>query len=163
LRYGFELIDRIVFLEVECLPTESAQEAEPALRPIRPNDVAKLANLDRLSFGDLWRYDLGNFMELLVTTSHAVIAEASGAVVGYAISDTVNGDGYLIRIAVHPDHRLRGVGSRLLSDCLNHCRSCGASKVILNTQESNAASLRLYHSFGFQRFGRRVPVLVREL
>jgi len=162
-RHGFELIDRIVFLETQRFQADTVPLAEHVVRPVRPNDVSTLVELDNLSFADLWRYDLGNFMELLVTRSHSVVAEAAGSVVGYAISDTVDGAGYLIRLAVHPDHRQRGLGSRLLSDCLDHCMSRGVSKVVLNTQESNSASLQLYEGFGFQRFGRRVPVLVREL
>jgi len=162
-RYGFELVDRVVFLESQGTDGHRGEVVDLNLRPIRPNDLSALAELDSLSFEELWRYDRGNFMEVLVTREYSIVAEMAGALVGYAISDTVNGDGYLVRIAVHPDYRHRGVGGRLLQDCLDHCLGGGANRVILNTQESNVASLMLYETFGFRRFGRRVPVLVREL
>ncbi|MCB9118075.1 MAG: hypothetical protein H6639_24230, partial [Caldilineaceae bacterium] len=51
----------------------------------------------------------------------------------------------------------------LLNGALAHCQDQGARETIINTQDSNQASLRLYEGFGFRRVGRRVPLLVREL
>jgi ribosomal protein S18 acetylase RimI-like enzyme len=83
--------------------------------------------------------------------------------VGYAISDVLGDAGFIVRLAVRPDAQGRGVGSQLLTDALDYCRASGAAVVRLNTQESNLASHHLYQRFGFQRSGRRVPVLVRKV
>jgi [ribosomal protein S18]-alanine N-acetyltransferase len=71
--------------------------------------------------------------------------------------------GQIIRLAVHPGAQRQGIGRALLNDGLAYCHANHARRVTINTQESNAASLRLYEQSGFRRIGRRVPLLVRPL
>lgn len=162
-RAGFNLVDRIVYLERPTAPTPPPQKPQAVLRPICGGDLAALLTLDSAAFDPLWRFDRGHFMELLVTTGHSTIAEKAERPVGYAVSDVVGETGFIVRLAVHPDFQGQGVGSQLLADSLDYCRAAGAATVRLNTQESNVASHHLYQRFDFQRAGRRVPVLVREL
>ncbi len=162
-RAGFNLVDRIVYLERPTAPTPPPQKPQAVLRPICGGDLAALLTLDSVAFDPLWRFDRGHFMELLVTTGHSTIAEKAERPVGYAVSDVVGETGFIVRLAVHPDFQGQGVGSQLLADSLDYCRAAGAATVRLNTQESNVASHHLYQRFDFQRAGRRVPVLVREL
>ena len=161
-RAGFNLVDRIVYLERPTAPTPPPQKPQAVLRPICGGDLAALLTLDSAAFDPLWRFDRGHFMELLVTTGHSTIAEKAERPVGYAVSDVVGETGFILRLAVHPDFQGQGVGSQLLADSLDYCRAAGAATVRLNTQESNVASHHLYQRFDFQRAGRRVPVLVRE-
>lgn len=161
-RAGFNLVDRIVYLERPTAPTPPRQKPQAVLRPICGGDLAALLTLDSAAFDPLWRFDRGHFMELLVTTGHSTIAEKAERPVGYAVSDVVGETGFILRLAVHPDFQGQGVGSQLLADSLDYCRAAGAATVRLNTQESNVASHHLYQRFDFQRAGRRVPVLVRE-
>ncbi len=162
-RAGFNLVDRIVYLERPTAPTPPPQKPQAVLRPICGGDLAALLTLDSAAFDPLWRFDRGHFMELLVTTGHSTIAEKAERPVGYAVSDVMGETGFIVRLAVHPDFQGRGVGSQLLADSLDYCRSAGAATVRLNTQESNVASHHLYQRFDFQRACRCVPVLVREL
>mgnify|MGYP001089161861 CR=1 FL=1 len=162
-RAGFNLVDRIVYLERPTAPTPPPQKPQAVLRPICGGDLSALLTLDSAAFDPLWRFDRGHFMELLVTTGHSTIAEKAEQPVGYAVSDVVGETGFIVRLAVHPDFQGWGIGSQLLADSLDYCRAAGAATVRLNTQESNVASHHLYQRFDFQRAGRRVPVLVREL
>ena len=61
-----------------------------------------------------------------------------------------------------PNAQRQGIGRALLNHGLAYCHANGARRVTINTQESNAASLRLYEQSGFRRVGRRVPLLVRH-
>ncbi|MDH7485160.1 MAG: GNAT family N-acetyltransferase [Anaerolineae bacterium] len=162
-RAGFRLVDRIVYLERPAATAWPPSEPRASLRPIGQADLDTLIALDHSAFTTLWHFDRGHFMELLVTSSRSVIAESAGQAVGYAISYVLGEIGFIVRLAVHPDYQGQGVGSQLLADALHHCRQAGAVTIRLNTQESNIASHRLYGHFGFQRTGRRVPVLVKEL
>lgn len=162
-RAGFNLVDRIVYLERPTALTPPPQKPQAILRPICGGDLATLLTLDSVAFDPLWRFDRGHFMELLVTAGHSTIAEKAEQPVGYAISDVMGETGFIVRLAVHPQFQGQGIGRQLLADSLDYCRAAGAATVRLNTQESNVASHHLYQRFDFQRAGRRVPVLVREL
>ena len=93
------------------------------------------------------------------------MAEADGfdGLAGYTAAHVIGDEGHIMRLAVHPALHGRGIGRTLLNGALAHCQEQGARTIVINTQDSNQASLRLYEGFGFRRVGRRVPLLVREL
>lgn len=162
-RAGFHLMDRIVYFERSASLTLPPHKPQASLRPIRSDDLPTLLALDSAAFELLWRFDRGHFMELLVTMGHCTIAEKAGQPVGYAISDVLGETGFISRLTVHPDFQRQGIGSQLLADGLAYCQAASATTIRLNTQQSNIVSHRLYQRFDFQRTGRRIPVLVREL
>jgi len=51
---------------------------------------------------------------------------------------------------VHPDHRGRGVGERLLAHVLEQAKAEGALRVMLLTDGDNARAQTLYRKLGFQ-------------
>lgn len=162
-RAGFTVNDRIVYFERFALQPTPEHPTPGSLRPVRRGDLPTLLSLDGAAFEDIWRFDRGHFMEMLVTCGRSILAQSDGQAVGYAICDVLGDTGFIVRIAVHPRFGGQGFGSQMLGDCLDYCRSEGASFVRLNTQESNVASHRLYESFDFHRVGRRVPVMVKKL
>ncbi|NOG52817.1 MAG: GNAT family N-acetyltransferase [Planctomycetes bacterium] len=54
------------------------------------------------------------------------------------------------RLRVHPEHRQRGVGARLMEVVLAFCREKGYLKVVLDTRVERAAAVALFRRFGFQ-------------
>lgn len=68
-------------------------------------------------------------------------------------SETV---GYLRAIAVKPDHEGKGVGSRLLSDCLDQLRSQGVTVVctVLHPESDDARLESILSHYGFENLGK---------
>ena len=56
-------------------------------------------------------------------------------------------------LAVGPAARRRGAGSALLAAAEDFARARGARKLSLRVFSTNAAAIRLYERFGFQREG----------
>ena len=54
--------------------------------------------------------------------------------------------GYIINMYVPPHHQRRGIGQRLLDECLASSQDLGISKFVLHTTDDG---LRLYESNGF--------------
>jgi ribosomal-protein-alanine N-acetyltransferase len=126
--------------------------------------------LDSAAFDPPYQLASGELIELMVTSGYFAVAEPAGqdgthtpGLVGYVCADVVGDTGQVIRLAVHPGTKRQGIGSALLNHGLAYCHDHGAHRVLVNTQESNTASLRLYEQFGFRRVGRRIPLLVQEL
>lgn len=61
----------------------------------------------------------------------------------------------ILNIAVAPQWRRAGLGSRLLKHALEEARAEGAQRVFLEVRESNRAAIALYMRHGFQAAGRR--------
>lgn len=74
--------------------------------------------------------------------------------VGFALFRTVADESELLLLAVHPDQRRRGVGSRLLQDVIASARKAGAGRVHLEVRENNPA-VHLYRAAAFDAVGRR--------
>jgi len=66
---------------------------------------------------------------------------------GYII---FSGDGHLISLAVHPEHRKKGIGRRLLERALKSLRS---RKVWAEVRRSNQGAQIFYLKMGFQMTG----------
>jgi len=92
-----------------------------------------------------------------------VVAELDGVVVGYQFSNLMGDEGYLARVAVHPDYQGRGIGTRLVAEAIAFLKKEGGRVITLNTQRDNQPSQRLYRWFGFELVGEEAVVLQREL
>ena len=58
--------------------------------------------------------------------------------------------GWFCFIAVHPDHRGRGLARQICLDLLEHARQLGLKRIQLEVLGDNQAAIRLYRSLGFQ-------------
>lgn len=57
---------------------------------------------------------------------------------------------YISRVAVTPDLRGRGLGRRLMSECLAAGRAAGYDRFCLDVSAGNEPAVRLYRSLGFR-------------
>lgn len=114
-------------------------------------DQPAALRVDRAAFAPFWRLDRAGLTEALTATStvHFKVAAGGGEIVGYAVCGRAGHRGYVQRLAVSPSHQRRGVGAALLVDGLRWLRRWGARDALVNTQEDNDRSLRLYQRTGF--------------
>ncbi len=77
-------------------------------------------------------------------------------VVGYGGMQIILDEGHITTLAVHPDHRRRGIGALLLLNLVERARERGVVRLTLEVRVSNQAAQRLYEAFGFRVEGRRL-------
>jgi ribosomal-protein-alanine N-acetyltransferase len=65
-------------------------------------------------------------------------------------------EAHITTFGVHPDHRRRGIGRRLLLELAEVAIELGSARMTLEVRVSNEPAQRLYRSFGFNVSGRRV-------
>ena len=82
---------------------------------------------------------------------------------GYALFGRAHTDGYVQRLAVHPDVQGRGVGAALLVDGLRWLHKRGAKRAYVNTQSDNDRAYALYQRVGFTPMPVGLCVLGRTL
>jgi [ribosomal protein S18]-alanine N-acetyltransferase len=77
-------------------------------------------------------------------------ADGREAIIAYAFTRFIADEVHIFRIAVAPEWRRRGIGSRLLAECLRSARSQGMSSALLEARPSNTEALSFYAKLGFQ-------------
>ena len=81
--------------------------------------------------------------------------DAREGVVGYAGASVGAGEAHVLTVAVHPDHRRRGIARRLLDELVDAVAAQGAEAVTLEVREHNHAARSLYRARGFEESGVR--------
>ena len=165
LAQGFAVLERLHLLRhaLATLPATAGTEAR--LRRGWRRDHPRVLAVDALAFDDFWRFDRDALVDARSATpsSQLRVAERDRQVVGYAVTGRAGDTCYLQRLAVHPAHQGAGVGSALAVDALRWAAGHGATSVLVNTQERNAAALALYEALGFTPEPHGLAVLERRL
>jgi len=123
---------------------------------MRLADVAAVLEIERLSFSSPW--PAYAFEQELTANrlAHYVVARRDEQVVGFAGVWLMVDEAHITTFGVHPDHRRRGIGRRLLLRLAALARELHASRMTLEVRVSNLPAQELYRSFGFAVAGRRI-------
>lgn len=125
------------------------------IRFAREEDLAAVLELERASFSVPWKEETFRGLLRRRTDSDLLVAEAEGAVVGYAACWTVLDQAELGNVAVSPSTRGRGIGGALVDAVVERVRRRGAAECYLEVRESNLQAQAVYERRGFAVVGRR--------
>jgi len=161
---GFELVNHIVLMEMNADASLPApRKSEFPIRPMVPDDLPRVVEVDAAAFEPLWRNSLEALAYAFGQACYASVAEGETGLVGYQLSTGGHFGTHLARLAVSPPAQRRGLGAALIHDLIAHIPSGREPRLTLNTQSSNAASHALYARIGFRRTGERFPVFARSI
>lgn len=74
---------------------------------------------------------------------------------GYCICTSVLDEAELLRIAVSPDCRKKGIASALIKQLIDECDNRNINNIYLEVRSSNTGARRLYEKFNFIKTGCR--------
>jgi ribosomal-protein-alanine N-acetyltransferase len=121
------------------------------LRPATPDDVAAVHALDVHLFGpDAW--SKGSVREELTGPRRVAVVACDPEPVGYVVTASAGEVVDLLRIAVAPEHRRRGLARRLLATALERA---DGGRMLLEVGADNRAALAFYAAEGFTEIDRR--------
>lgn len=122
---------------------------------MKPCHVPQVASLEKLCFRDPWSEnsiagELNNPLALWL------VALEGETVVGYIGSQTVCGETDMMNVAVHPDHRRRGIARILIEYLIKDLKNYRGSRCLtLEVRASNEPAKALYEMLGFRQAGLR--------
>jgi len=101
---------------------------------------------------DAW--DFEHFADYLADAERSVFLTALDGkeIAGYAVAHIRQARAELDSIAVGPAHRKKHIALQLMRRILGTLRRRGFESVFLSVRADNAAAIRLYQKFGFERF-----------
>jgi ribosomal-protein-alanine N-acetyltransferase len=129
--------------------------ARVVVDPMRPDDVAAVHEIERLSFNTPW--PAYAFEQELKGNRLAryLVARAGDKVVGFAGVWAMVDDAHITTFGVHPDWRRQAIGRQLLLNLAELSIAIGAKRMTLEVRASNEGAQALYRAFGFDVVGRR--------
>ena len=160
-RGGYRLFAELDVMERSLSPASSPPEKGPPVEEGGNGHWEGVLAIDRAAFDGFWGMSRIGMLEAHGTNrANILLVSRNGdEVTGYALVGGQWGVAYLHRIAVHPDHTGRGIGSALLDTAMAWGRSQGARTMVLNVRTGNDAARRLYEGHGFTETGTRLQVL----
>jgi len=125
------------------------------IRPMRKEDVEEVLEIEKLSFSTPWSKEA--FISEVTKNSCAkyIVAEVDNKIVGYGGFWVVVDEGHITNIAVHPEYRSKGIGSKIMEGLIELAKKNGIISMTLEVRESNIVAQHLYAKFGFRPLGRR--------
>lgn len=124
---------------------------------MRVGDLPAVLEIERRSFSNPWSAALF-LQELKISFSRIILLRAggrAGPVLGFLCRWFVADEVHVLNVAVHPDHRRRGIGSALMREMLEEAREVRAAAVTLEVRRGNAEAIRLYERLRFEEVGVR--------
>lgn len=116
--------------------------------------VPQIAYLETVCFHDPWS-EKSIASELENALSLWLVAVEGDEVIGYVGSQTVLGWTDMMNVAVHPAHRRKGVGEKLVLALEDALKAQESTCLTLEVRASNEPAKSLYEKLGFSEVGRR--------
>ena len=107
-------------------------------------DLLEVLEIEKLSFAH--PYPLFVFKRYLRT--YFFISEKDDRITGYVIGIKMGVKGVIISIAVHPSHRMKGIGSALIRHIV---KEMNVPILEVQVRRSNAVAQKFYISLGFKK------------
>ncbi len=111
------------------------------------NDINKVLEIERLSFLQPWDYHI---FKLALDDIFLVFDEQdiSGYLIAVCCSKNIRST--IMKMAVHPEHRRKGVATALLNRVLEILKEKKIIDVCLNVEMIRKPAIALYEKFGFK-------------
>ena len=118
-----------------------------SVRFAKQNDIDKVLKIEDLSFSQPWDFHI---LKLALDDIFLVFDERD--ILGYliAVCCAKNIRATIMKMAVHPEHRRKGIAASLLSQAIEILNEKRIIDVCLNVEIIRKPAIALYEKFGFK-------------
>lgn len=121
---------------------------------MKEEDIDDVLNISSLSLKESWSKD--SFLkELTNPLAKYFLIKKDTEILGFAGVWIILDEGHITNIAIHPNHRNKGIGTILLKSLIEKCKLYNCNSLTLEVRESNTFALNLYNKLGFKSVGKR--------
>ena len=125
-------------------------------RKIAKEDVDAVTQLEKTCFSQPWpRSAFAEIVEKEDADYYLAEETESGRIVGGCALFDIVGEGNITNVAVSPDYRNKGIGSKLIAYLLEQGEARGIREFTLEVRVSNAPAIAIYEKAGFVSEGIR--------
>lgn len=125
------------------------------------DDLPQVSEIDKNSFTLPWpensfRYELSQNSSSQLWVAEKCIFENILKIIGMICVWIIVDEVHIATLAVHPDFRQGGIGTKLVAKALNSAYNLDVRSAYLEVRESNTEAQKLYKKFGFEIVNRRI-------
>ncbi|WP_240841601.1 ribosomal protein S18-alanine N-acetyltransferase [Acidaminobacter sp. JC074] len=125
------------------------------IRNMTVEDLDQVMSLELACFSVPWtRESFENELTKNMLAKYIVIEE-EGEIIGYGGVWYIMDEGHITNVAIHPEHRKKGLGKLLVEKMKHNARIQGIKHMTLEVRVSNVAAITLYSRMGFEKAGIR--------
>ena len=123
-------------------------------RKMLASDAEEIAAIEEMTFAmpwsrkDFWAEAVNENAIYIVGTIDNKIAAYAGVWISFEEAQVTN-------VAVHPDYRGQGIGTKLFAKLIEEVKTSDVTAITLEVRPSNEAAIKLYEKFGLKSVGRR--------
>ena len=128
---------------------------EWTISPMTADDVDGVYDIERLCFAIPWSRESFYREATENACARYLVAHADGRPAAYAGMWFVLDEAHVTNIAVHPDHRGKGMGEAIARALVQLAADSGMSYMTLECRRSNLIAQNLYRKLGFAEVGFR--------
>jgi len=131
--------------------------AIPVIRLALPADATHIAVMSRdyVEAGLQWSWTAARVLRSIGDhASNVVVIADGGAILGFGIMQYGDHTAHLALLAVHPAHRNKGLGTRLMSWLEQPAVVAGIVSIRLEARADNPQAIAFYQRRGFEPRGR---------
>ncbi|MFZ5449920.1 MAG: GNAT family N-acetyltransferase [Thermodesulfobacteriota bacterium] len=117
------------------------------VRPAQEADLNSILKIEQASFEQQWGCD-----QFKAALNDIFLLLEEKEIVGFVIAcycQLVN-KGIIVRIAVNPSHRGKGIAKILLGEALDRLKALGVREIELSVDIVKTGAIKLYEKFGFK-------------
>ncbi len=161
---GFTVFQQLALLEHTDVRRASRTLGEVAATTrLLAGQRAAASRIDTAAFGREWALDQVALHEVCAATPRHHARGVGEPLAGYAITGRDGRQGFLQRLAVHPDAQRQGLGLALVADSLAWMARWRVVRALVNTPTDNEGALDLYRRVGYRRLPELLYVYERSL
>lgn len=118
------------------------------------SDLENIKEILISDFDDFWDYSIFK-EELSSPNSYYIVAKSNNEILGFAGIKAVIDEADIMNIVVKKSKRKLGIGTLLLKNIIELCKTLNISTLFLEVNEENTPAILLYKKFGFKEIGFR--------
>lgn len=118
--------------------------------------LEEIIRIEERSFTDPWSLDM--FDDLISSSFYVnqfMFFNESDEVIAYLFMTIIEYEAEIYNVAVSPDYRNEGLGSKILDEAIDFAMKSKVSEIYLEVRESNIPAIMLYTKKGFEIVGKR--------
>jgi len=119
------------------------------IREMREDDIPAVWEIERASFSAPWFRD-SFLIEMFDKQTISKVAVFQDSVVGYIFAHFERHESSVMKLAVRPDFRRRGVATRLMHEAMGELKHKGCVFMYLKVRESDNGAKSFYDRLGFK-------------
>ncbi len=127
--------------------------SEVYVTQIEREHIKEIALLEKTCFSTPWSEE--TLLESFMAGTKFFVAVSDNKVLGYIGISCILDDGYITNVAVFPEHRSKGIATKLLNRVFGLAADLRLSFVSLEVRQSNINAISLYEKSGFKTEGKR--------